>query len=238
MKSSALFRHTSAVIVLVVASICQAYSIESTQPNHYFYTPTAYLNGPYELVASLHEASYTFPYKLQVYTSLIDNIGRVCFGARYGILGNLSVGSGLAWSITTLYWGRRDGRRWGGHGIHHDYDPRFGLFLTWGIANEAQFEAALTPHLQIGDHFSTGGDFGMMITPNPFWSIIGEFGFSYDVTDGEPYLNTIWGARVHPPQIPFLSFDGGVDFVETPPRQFAQHFAPFFDVIFTMRTIR
>lgn len=231
-------RYLTVLFLSALAHSLYPYSIESSRPNHYFYTPTAYINGEYEVVASLHEASYAFPYKLQAYTSFIDNIGRVCFGARYGILSNLSVGSGLAWSINTIYWWTRNNHRWGGHGIHHVDDPRFGLFLTWGIANEAHFEAALTPHLQVGNHFSTGGDFGMMITPNQFWSIIGEFGFSFDLTDGKPYLNTIWGARVHPPQIPFLSFDGGVDFVEMPPRHFAQHFAPFFDAIFTMKTMR
>jgi hypothetical protein len=228
MKNISTVRTVGALIIALSSGIYGASTIKPARPTHYFYTPTAYLNDDFDLVASLHEAAYTLPYHLQMHTSLIDNVGRICFGARYGILPNLSVGAGVAWSIADF--------GMGGHAVHHEYEPRFGTFLTWGFVRESSFEAALTPHMQLGNHISMGGDYGMMITPNVFWSIIGEFGFSFDFTDTEPYFNTVWGARVHPPQIPFLSFDGGVDFVESRPEDFAQHFGPFIDVIYTMKT--
>ena len=213
----------------VVISLCQASSIRPAKPNHYFFTPTAYMNKPFELVGSLHESSYSLPYNFQAFGSWADNIGRINFGARYGILDNLSVAAGLAWSFITF--------DHGGHGIHHAFQPRFGTYLCWGFVTTPNFEAALTPHVQLGDHISAGGDFGMMITPNEFWSVIGEFGFSFDFDDQIPYFNTIWGARVHPPDIPFLSFDCGLDFVESPPERFARRFWPFIDVVFTMKTM-
>ncbi len=217
-------------VLLAVIGVCQAFPIESAQPTHYFFTPTAYLNDEFDVVGSMHEVAYTLPLKLQLHTSIVDNVGRLCFGARYAILGNLSTGAGLAWSFVSF--------PWGGHGIiHDDPHPRFGTYLCWGPVLEDKFELSITPHLQIGYHFSMGGDVGMMITPSNYWSIIGEFGFSYDFHTTTPWLNTIWGARVHPPQIPFLSFDAGLDFVERPPEEFAQQFAPFIDAIFTMKTM-
>ena len=228
MKNLLAITTTLLLITVLLPHSTMAYPIEAAQPTHYFYTPTAYLNNDFELVASLHEVSYALPQHLQFHASFVDNVGRINFGARYGIFDNLSVGAGLAWSLASF----------GRHGVPHYARPRFGTFLTWGIIREPQFEAAITPHLQFGDHFSTGADFGMMITPSEYWSIIGEFGFSFDFTDNDPYLNTVWGARIHPPQIPFLSFDGGVDFVESRPEHFAREFAPFIDAIFTMKTVR
>ena len=222
-----------AVILLSASEKGAAYTIEPARPTHYFYTPTAYLNTDFDMVASLHEGAYTLPYGFQAHMSMIDNVGRICFGGRYGILNNLSVGAGLAWSFATF--------PWGGHAIHREFEPRFGTFLCWGPVLEDRFEMSITPHMQLGNHFSMGGDVGMMFTPSDFWSIIGEFGFSFDFNDALPYFNTVWGARVHPPQIPILSFDGGLDFVESPPESFAQHreaFRPFIDAIFTMKTMR
>lgn len=217
-----------------VVGIGYAYTIEPAQPTHYFYTPTSYLNGPFDAVGSLHEVSYALPHRLQFHTSFLDNVGRINFGVRYGFFEQLSVGAGLAWSFATF--------PYGGHGIkHEDPHPRFGTFLCWGPVLEDRFEMSVTPHLQVGYHFSMGCDLGMMITPSEYWSIIGEFGFSFDFNTSTPWFNTIWGARVHPPQIPFLSFDGGLDFVENPPEDFAQSayaFRPFLDIIFTMKTIR
>ena len=76
-------------------------------------------------------------------------------------------------------------------------------------------------------------------------TVKGNFESSYglldDFSSARPYLNTVWGARIHPPQIHFLSFDGGIDFVEKPPEEFAQSrhaFRPFMDAIFTMKTMR
>ncbi len=208
-----------------------AYTIEPAQPTHYFYTPTAYLNEDFDLVASMHEISYAIPYHLQFHTSFLDNVGRICFGARYGILDNLSLGVGLAWSLASI-------PSYLEHGVPNYANARFGTFLTWGFFRNQYFEGALTPHMQLGDHISLGGDVGMMGTPSPYWSVIGEFGFSYDITSETPYFNTVIGTRVHPPQIPFLSFDGGVDFVENDPDNFFHEFKPFIDVIFTMKTIK
>ncbi len=230
---SSFFHAVTITGMLWMASFCQgSSSIRPAKPTHYFYTPTAYLNNEFELVASFHEISYALPHDLQFHASLFDNVGRICFGARYGIHDNLSIGGGLAWSLYSL-----PNR---GHGIiHNDDHPRFGGFLCWGITKDSRFECALTPHFQLGYHFSMGCDYGMMITPSKWWSIIGEFGFSFDLNDSEPYFNTIWGARVHPPEvIPFLSFDAGIDFVESRPEDFAERFAPFFDVIFSMKTAR
>ena len=218
------------LFAVLLSGVAGAYRIKPARPTHYFFTPTAYLNDDFDLVASLHETAYTLPYHLQFYNSFLDNVGRVCFGARYGIIDNLSVGAGLAWSLASLTHYT--------HGIPHYANARFGTFLTWGFIRNEHFEAVLTPHMQLGDTISAGGDYGMMITPMEFWSIIGEFGFSYDFSHNNPYFNTVWGVRIHPPQIPFLSFDGGVDFVESRPEQFARRFAPFIDVIYTMKTIR
>jgi len=206
-----------------------AYNIHPARPTHYFYTPTPYLNTEWDMVASLHEISYTLPQKLQMHTSILDNVGRICFGARYAILDNLNIGSVLAWAFASIR----------GHSIPHwDPDPRLGSFLCWGPTLTDYFELALIAHNQLGKHISFGADAGMMITPSEYWSIIGELGFSFDFDDQEPYLNTVWGVRVHPPKIPYLSFDAGIDCVETPPKEFARHFAPFIDAIFTMKTMR
>jgi hypothetical protein len=224
----------SLTILALLFSAGNTTTIVPAQPTHYFYTPTAYLNTDFDMVASLHELAYTLPHRFQALTSIVDNVGRICFGMRYAFLNNLNMGAGLAWSFATM-------PGWGGHAIHHEFEPRFGVFLAWGPIIEERFEMSLTPHLQMGDHFSTGADIGMMITPSESWSILGEFGFSLDVTDAVPYINTIWGARVHPPEIPYLSFDGGIDFVENRPEYFIQShnaFRPFIDVVFTMKTVR
>jgi hypothetical protein len=222
------------VIESAAAKSRKTITIEPAIPTHYFYTPTAYLNTEFDMVGSLHEAALMLSFPLQLHTSIVDNVGRLCFGARYGFLDNLSAGAGLAWSFSSF--------PYEGHGIKHsDPHPRFGLFLAWGPVLADRFEMSITPHLQAGYHFSTGCDIGIMITPSEYWSIIGEFGFSFDFNDVLPYINTVWGARIHPPQIPFLSFDGGLDFVENPPEEFAQSvyaFRPFLDAIFTMKAIR
>ncbi len=232
MKNTVLLRIVFfSAIVFVGQEGNAAYFPKPAKPTHYFYTPTAYLNSDFDLVISLHEFSYTLPHNFQPYMSIVDNVGRVCFGLKYGITHNLSVGGGLAWAFSTLFYG--------GHGIHREFEPRLGAFLSWGPVRESSFEMSLTPHLQIGNHFSIGADVGMMFTPSDFWSIIGEFGFSFDLTTADPYINTIWGTRIHPPVIPNWSFDLGVDIVEATPRRFlVSPYAvrPFIDVIFTMKT--
>lgn len=187
-------------------------TITPSKPTHYFYTPTANVNPPYSLVVSLHEISFSFPDKIQVQASLFDNIGRVDMGAKYGIYDNLSVGAGLAWTL--IHIGN------GAHGIPNGSPPRFGAFLCYGFVNTPTFEAAVTPHMQLFDHNSFGCDLGAMVTPSNFWSVIWEVGTSVDVNDHNDntsagfYFNTDGGLRIHPPSIPFLSFDGGVDVQE------------------------
>lgn len=205
-------------------------SIRPAKPTHYFYTPTSYLNDEFDLVISFHEVSFVLPHKLQLHLSIVDNVGRICFGMRYGFFDNLSIGGGLAWSFSSLS---------EGHAILRGYDPRLGVFLCWGFVKSAGFEAALTPNIQVGDHTSAGLDLGMKITPSDYWSILGEVGISFDITDARPYINTIWGTRIHPPTIPFLSFDLGIDVVERSPENFGRGrgaYGVFLDVIFTMKT--
>jgi hypothetical protein len=188
-------------------------NITASQPTHYFYTPMAKVNPPYNLVVSLHEISFSLPDRLQVQASLFDNIGRVNFGAKYGITEDLAVGAGLAHSL--LHMGD------GAHGIPSWARPRFGAFLCYEFVETLGFEAAVTPHFQIFDHNSLGCDVGGMWKPSDIWSIIWEVGTSFDF-NGSPqtpkttafYFNTDGGIRIHPPSIPFLSFDGGIDVQE------------------------
>lgn len=217
-------------LILFQTNTSAATSIKASQPTHYFYSPTAYVNAPFHFVGSFHEISYSLPPALQLQMSLFDNIGRVNLGARYGFKDNLSVGAGMAWSFVDF--------TWGGHGIPRDASPRLGLFLCYGFARRQSFEANITPNMQIGDHVSIGADFALMGTPSEYWSVIGEAGLSFDITDGEPYLGIDAGFRVHPPKIPFMNFDLGIDLVETPLSHYHPSVGAFFDVIFTMVTNR
>lgn len=214
--------------VSVISGICQASTIRPAQPTHLFYTPTAYLNNPYDLVVSLHEISYTLPYDLQFHISLVDNIGRNCLGVRYALSDRMQLGAGLAHSITTF----GDG----GHGIKEWAESRFGFFFCYGFARSSELEAAVTPHMQLGDHFSLGVDLGFMKNVNEVFSFIGEIGSSFDMTDEEAYLNLIPGIRIHHPKAPFLSFDIGVDFTESPVRDFGSNINPYLDIIFAIQT--
>jgi hypothetical protein len=201
--------------------------ITAAHPTHYFYTPAPYVNDPYSLVVGLHELSFSLPYRLQVQGSLFDNIGRLNVALKYGILDNLSVAAGLAHSLVHI------GR--GTHGIPEWARPRFGAFLCFGpIVNET-VELGITPHTQLGDHISVGGDLGLKITPNPFWAVVLEAGTSVDATDDIFYLNLDGGIRVNPPSISFMHFDLGVDLEEFP---VVNHVRPtvtiFFDILFGM----
>ena len=218
----------SALCFLVLFTAVQGQSIRASKPTHYFYTPAAYVNPPFHLVLSFHEISFSLPANLQLQASILDNIGRVNFGAKFGILQNFSLGGGLAYNLVHI------GN--GVHGITHPDKPRFGFFLTYGFVQTEKFEFAATPHTQIGERFSIGGDLGMMLTPHEFWSVILEFGLLVDTKDGGlVYMNTDGGLRIHPPKIPFLSFDAGIDL-----EKFAVNNNPsptvtvFFDVIFAM----
>lgn len=201
--------------------------ITAAHPTHYFYTPTPYVNEPMSLVVGLHEISFALPYRLQLQGSIFDNIGRLNAALKYGILDNLSVAAGLAHSLVHV------GR--GTHGIPDWASPRFGAFLCFGPIVSETVELGITPHTQIGDHISVGGDLGLKITPNPMWAVILEVGTSLDATDEFFYMNVDAGIRINPPSISFLHFDLGVDLEEF---RVYNHAKPtvtiFFDVLFGM----
>jgi hypothetical protein len=204
-------------------------NITAAKPTHYFYTPTAYVNPANHLVLSLHEVSFGLPEHLQVQASLFDNIGRVNFGAKYGITDDLAVGAGTAWTLATFAPGF--------HGIKYEDKPRFGAYLCYGFVRNPHFEAAVTGHMQLFNHNSIGCDFGLMATPSSMWSIIGEVGTSIDFTDNPAsfWFNMDGGLRIHPPSIPFLNFDGGIDVVEFKIKE-STFVRPYIDVIFSMVT--
>jgi hypothetical protein len=229
------------ILISIVAAAAVAgereIKIKPAKPTHYFYTPMPDVNPAYCLEASLHEASFSLPDRLQVQASLFDNIGRVNFGAKYGITRDCAVGAGLAHSI--LHMGD------GAHGIPSKAPPRFGLFLCYRFVETLQFEAVITPHMQLFDHNSLGCDFGGMWTPSDMWSIIWEVGTSMDVNDHNDdgrthtgfYFNTDGGLRVRPPSLPFLSFDGGIDVQEfkVNRRNAATSATIYVDAIFAMK---
>jgi hypothetical protein len=207
-------------------------SITPAEPTHYFYTPMAKVNPPYRLVVSLHEISFSLPENLQLQASLFDNIGRINFGAKYGIQDNLSVGAGIASSLVHI------GN--GGHAIRPGDQARFGAFLCYEFIKTHTFEAVLVPQTQLFVHNSIGIDLGGMATPSDIWSVIWEVGTSFDLSDNPTgfWFNTDGGIRIHPPSIPFLSFDGGVDVQEFQVNVKDAHTSPsiYFDVIFGMVT--
>ena len=218
------------IVLLVLVSFTEsvhATRLIPSRPTHYFYTPTAYINEPFDLVASFRELSWALPQNLQVQLSLVDNVGRVCLGMRYGIADNLSVGGGLAYSLI---------KGAAGHGIYKPSKGRLGLHLTYGVIQDSRIEFAITPHTQIGDRVSVGSDFAFMYTPSPYWSFISEVGLSVDFEDMIPYFNVIAGGRFHIPQLPLFSFDLGVELGETAMENYEPEAAAFLDVIFTMKT--
>ncbi len=220
---------------LVSVSFGQASTIRASAPTHLFYTPTPYVNSPFDLVIGFHEISFALPAHLQIQLSLFDNIGRVNFGVKYGLIPDrLAIGGGMAWNFIHL------GR--GSHGIRTDADPRIGMFLTYGLvgSKNSTFQLNGTPHFQFSDHFSIGADLGLLASPHPVWSIIWELGTSADLSDGIFYMNTDAGIRIHPPKAKFLTFDFGIDLTEF---ALGKHFdshkphvSPYIDFIFAMKT--
>jgi hypothetical protein len=203
-------------------------SITAAEPTHYYYIPTANVNPPNCLVVSLHEMSYSFPDNLQVQASILDNIGRIVFGAKYGFQDNLSLGVGLANTLAHI-----------GPGHHGIWDKsRLGAYLCYGFVKNPTFEAVVTPHMQLFNGNSLGCDVGGMVTPSPFWSVIWEVGTSIDVNTSKFWFNTDGGIRIHPPSIPFMNFDAGIDVSEFPISDPNPSTTPsiYFDAIFSMVT--
>ena len=184
------------------------------------------------MVVSLHEISFSLPANLQLQASLFDNIGRINFGAKYGIQDNLSVGAGIASSLVHI--------GSGGHAIRPGDQARFGAFLCYEFVKTNTFEAVVVPHTQLFVHNSIGVDLGGMATPSDIWSIIWEVGTSFDLSDNPVgfWFNTDGGIRIHPPSIPFLSFDCGIDVQEFLVNTPGAHTSPtiYFDAIFAMVT--
>ncbi|HAJ79954.1 MAG TPA: hypothetical protein DCO75_09290 [Fibrobacteres bacterium] len=204
-------------------------NIIASQPTHYFYLPMARVNPANNLVLSFHEISYGLTGNLQVQASIFDNIGRIDFGAKYGIQDNLSVGAGIAHTLVHI-------PNYRSHGIGQD-ESRLGLFLCYEFLQRSTPEAVVSPHAQLfGESNSIGCDLGGMITPTNLWSFIWEVGTSCDLNSGLFYFDTDGGLRIHPPSIPFLNFDCGVDVqdfalnVDHP----STSVTIFFDVIFAM----
>lgn len=215
-----------------INSFGEKLNLTASTPTHYFYTPTTYVNKPYDLVVSLHEISYSFPSRLQVQASILDNIGRVNLGGKYGISDNFSVGAGLAYNFAHIGVGK--------HGImasDRAY-PRFGAYCAIGLSRTDKFECAITPHFQAGDRFSTGVDFGCMGTISDWISLIGENGTSFDFKSRYFWLNFDGGVRIHPPRIPFMQFDAGIDIEEFPVGHDHPTVAPYIDAIFSIQTKR
>ncbi|MDG5815834.1 hypothetical protein QA601_12150 [Chitinispirillales bacterium ANBcel5] len=221
------------LIILAVfsSSLLAQTTIEPSQPTHYLYTPTAHVNPPYHLVLSFREISYALPGDIQVQASILDNIGRLSFGAKYGFSENLSLGVGIASTLIRVPNGV--------HGIPEGARPRFGMFLTYGFVQDYNFQMAVTPHTQIGDsRISMGADLGFIVTPVDVWSFMGETGLSLDFYDSNLYLYLAGGLRIHPPTIPFMNFDIGIDITEFPVNAGGgPEIAIFFDVIFSMITM-
>lgn len=215
----------SAVFLVSIAAAQS--TITPSQPTHYYYTPMARVNPPNHLVLGLHEISFGLPANLQVQASFLDNIGRVNIGAKFGLNEKMAIGAGLAHSIMHL------GSK--AHGVPSWAPRRLGGFLTWEFMETPAVEAALTPHTQIGSHISIGCDIGIMADVHQVWSLIGEVGTSVDLSDQALYLNADGGLRIHPPSLPFLNFDFGVDLEEFLIDDAARMSAAvYFDVLFSL----
>ncbi|MBD3346563.1 MAG: hypothetical protein GF401_16025 [Chitinivibrionales bacterium] len=224
-------RYTAAAVAIALLLTYQSKAqttIQASRPTHYFYTPAPYVNEPYHLVIGLHEISFALPANLQLQASLLDNIGRINLGAKYGIMDNMSVGAGLAHSLVHL------GR--GNHGIPNYASPRLGVFFVYGFLMREKLESAFTLHTQIGERVSAGIDFGLLARVHEVWSLIWEIGSSVDFEDELLYLNTDGGVRINPPSIPFLFFDFGIDLEEFPVAEGASPtVTAYIDVLFTMQ---
>jgi hypothetical protein len=203
----------------------QNVTLRPTQPTHYLFMPTARVNSPGDLVLGFHEISYAMPGNLQIQASIIDNIGRTCLAAKYGIANNMAIGGGLASTLVNIAW----------HAIPPS-DARLGMFFVYEFENRKEFAMAISPHTQLfGNGFSFGMDFGMRFTPVDFWSFLWEAGSSIDVERGL-YLNAICGLRIHPPTVPFLFITVGVAASDFNVSDFNTRARPYFDVMIAFKT--
>ncbi|HEX3018850.1 MAG TPA: hypothetical protein VHP36_01045 [Chitinispirillaceae bacterium] len=217
--------------IFFVFTVSNSQTIRPAKPTHLMYTPTPFVNPAYHLVIGLHEISFALPANLQLQASLLDNIGRIIFGAKYGLADNMAIGAGMAYSFYHI----GDGV----HGVPHYANPRLGVFFTAGLigSRSSAFQLNITPHTQIGDFFSAGVDLGLMSTPHPMWSIIWEVGSSVtNYADGQFYLNTDVGIRINPPKAKFLFFDFGIDLTEFAVGQSKPSVSPYIDFTFAMNT--
>ncbi|MDD5675888.1 MAG: hypothetical protein PHC61_17085 [Chitinivibrionales bacterium] len=181
---------------------------KASQPTHYFLGPTPQVNNLYDFVFSLHEISLGLGSGLQVQASLLDNIAGVDLGIKYALSPTMALGGGLAHSLV-------DAGNWWHNDYYYNYPDFYGLgaFLACGLANSKNLQMTITPNVQINGYgIGVGGIFSLMSTPAPVWSLIGEGSFSFVIP--APFVNFILdgGLRIHPPQIPFLSFDLGLAF--------------------------
>ena len=203
----------------------QSVNLRPTQPTHYLYMPMARVNDPGDLVLGFHEISYALPGNLQLQASIIDNVGRTCLAAKYGLARNMAIGGGLAYTLVNM----------GYHGIWTG-DPRIGLFFTYDLVESRDVGMAFTPHTQIGDHWSLGIDFGMRITPTTFWSFLWEVGSSVDATAEALYIYAIGALRIHPPTVKFLFIDVGVQAAEFNAEYFKPRARAYIDIMIAFKT--
>lgn len=216
-------------VIFWFATVSISQTIRPSQPTHLMYTPTPNVNPAYHLVLGLHEISFALPGKLQLQMSLLDNIGRINFGAKYGFLSNMAVGAGMAYNFIHI-----------GDGSHGIWDkPRLGAFLAIGLIGnqKSPFQLNITPHTQIGEYFSVGLDLGLLSSPHSMWSIIWEVGTSVtNYGGGQFYLNTDVGIRINPPGAKFLFFDLGIDLTEFHVGGANPSVSPYIDFTFAMNT--
>jgi len=218
-----------AAVFLVAGGVSAKGGVE---PTHYLFVPTARVNHQGEMVLGLHEISYGLGGKLQLQTSILDNIGRLNLAAKYGFHRNLAGGVGMAWtfvpgSIVFRPYLER------GHGIKHQHDPGVGGFLAYEFGRP-HYGLVLTGHAQLAYDASVGADIGGRVTPSKTWAFLWDAGISLDLSDGEAWLYGIGGLRFNlAPSGLFI--DVGLQAVEFKLSEFRTHPGLFFDVMYCFK---